>query len=58
MTLATDLYGPGHVMCCICFEVREDSSFEWHVDSEGVIWDVCRGDCARQAYGTEGEDNA
>lgn len=49
MSLATDLYGPGHHMCCICFEVHEDSWEGWYSDPDQVVWDVCRGECAMQA---------
>lgn len=49
MSLARDLYGEGYHMCCICFEIREDDDPAWAKDKEGVTWDTCTGDCARQA---------
>lgn len=33
--------------CCICFSPLEPD--ECAVDTDGVKWDVCKGECAREA---------
>lgn len=38
---------PGWQRCCICFEARRVEDL--YVDPSGVVWDLCPGDCARQA---------
>lgn len=41
--------GEGWVRCCICGELHESPYDRLAVDSDGWKWDVCEGDCAREA---------
>lgn len=46
---------PGVYLCQICFEYRH--KHELAVDTLGDTWDVCKGQCARDAGIEEAKDN-
>jgi hypothetical protein len=41
--------GEGWIRCTICGELHVDPFDGLAVDANGVKWDVCIGDCARDA---------
>lgn len=54
--LVRALYGPGSVMCQICFEIAHKTDPRWAKSSDSGIWDLCDGDCATQAGLVKGDD--
>ena len=41
--------GDGWVRCCICGELHWHPYPDLHRDDNGELWDVCAGQCAREA---------
>jgi hypothetical protein len=41
--------GEGWVRCCICGELHTEPYLTLAKDVDGHRWDVCEGDCAREA---------
>jgi len=55
---ASLMRGDGWVRCCICGELHERPYERLAVDLDGERWDVCSGDCAREAGVIERADHA
>jgi hypothetical protein len=49
------MHGDGWQRCCICFDVHEAPYPNLHRDADGALWDVCAGNCAREAGMTDVE---
>lgn len=56
MSLIQQLYGPGWVMCAICFEHAHKDDPRWAIAADGSIWDLCDGQCAIAAGLVKGAD--
>ncbi len=41
--------GEGWVRCCICGQLHTEPYDGLAIDTNGIRWDVCGGQCAREA---------